>query len=86
MTDEEKRAIAREIRELITPPKLEEGWITASLYAEELDIEYKQASDDLKRAARRGQIGQSEEKVFHAGRWQWAYKPRAATGCDSAGN
>lgn len=74
MTDEEKRAIAREIRELIAPPTLEEGAITASIYAEENGLEYKFASDALTRAWKRGQIERGEEKIFHDGRWQWAYK------------
>ena len=74
MKNEEKRAIAREILELIAPPLLEEGEITAAIFAAENGLSHKQASDDLERATKQGVIEKRGEKVLHNGAWQWAYR------------
>ena len=74
MNDNERRAIAQEMRELITTPTLAENEITASMYAEANGITKRQADSVLKRAVAKQQITRRAEKVLHQGNWQWAYR------------
>ena len=73
MKDNEKRAIAQEIMEIITAPTLAENEITASMYAEANGITKRQADSVLKRAVANQQITRRDEKVLYQGNWQWAY-------------